>query len=103
MNADYELIKNIERSISSFDTYITDEDCEGIEYPLDNEVRSILFEQIASNEDADNFEIYKRIEVVKDLWAILIRKSIITLRYFDKREPFYGNQEKYPIAYGVDE
>lgn len=103
MNADYELIKNIERSIRCFDDYIAGERCEGIEYPLDNEVRSILFEQIASSEDADNFEIYKRIEEVKGLWATLIKKSIITLRYFDKREPFYGNKEKYPIAYGVEE
>lgn len=103
MNADYELIKNIERSIRCFDDYIAGERCEGIEYPLDNEVRSILFEQIASSEDTDNFEIYKRIEEVKGLWATLIKKSIITLRYFDKREPFYGNKEKYPIAYGVEE
>lgn len=42
MNADYELIKNIERSIPCFDDYIAGEGCEGIEYPLDNEVRSIL-------------------------------------------------------------
>ena len=74
MNADYELIKNIERSIPCFDDYIAGEGCEGIEYPLDNEVRRILFEQIASSEDADNFEIYKRIEEVKGLWATLIKK-----------------------------
>lgn len=101
MNADYELIKNIEKSIPSFDTYIEGVWVDGIEYPLDEEIRSILFNQIASDKDADNFEIYKRIEVVKKLWATLIKKSIITLRYFDKREPFFENQEKYPIAYGV--
>lgn len=33
MNADYELIKNIERSIRCFDDYIAGERCEGIEYP----------------------------------------------------------------------
>lgn len=76
MNADYELIKNIEKSIPCFDANIAGEGvC--IEYPLDNEVRSILFEKIASSEDADNFEIYKRIEEVKGLWATLIKKSII--------------------------
>ena len=42
MNADYELIKNIERSSLCFDDYIASEGCEGIEYPLDNEVRNIL-------------------------------------------------------------
>lgn len=103
MNADYELIKNIEKSISSFDTYIKNVWVDGIEYPLDGEIRSILFNQIASDKDADNFEIYKRIEVVKKLWATLIKKSIITLRYFDKREPFFENKEKYPIAYGVED
>ena len=44
MNADYELIKNIEKSIPSFDTYIEDVWVDGIEYPLDQEVRNILFD-----------------------------------------------------------
>lgn len=103
MNADYELIKNIEKSIPSFDTYIEDVWVDGIEYPLDQEVRNILFDKIDLNKDADNFEIYKRIDIVKELWVSLIKKSIITLRYFDKREPFFNNREKYPIAYGVDD
>ena len=59
MNADYELIKNIEKSIPSFDTYIEDVWVDGIEYPLDQEVRNILFDKIDLNKDADNFEIYK--------------------------------------------
>ena len=103
MNADYELINNIKKSIPSFDTYIEDVWVDGIEYPLDQEVRNILFDKIDLNKDADNFEIYKRIDIVKELWVSLIKKSIITLRYFDKREPFFNNQEKYPIAYGVDD
>lgn len=103
MNADYELINNIKKSIPSFDTYIQNVWVDGIEYPLDQEVRNILFDKIDLNKDADNFEIYKRIDIVKELWVSLIKKSIITLRYFDKREPFFNNQEKYPIAYGVDD
>lgn len=88
MNADYELINNIRKSIPSFDTYIQNVWVDGIEYPLDQEVRNILFDKIDLNKDADNFEIYKRIDIVKELWVSLIKKSIITLRYFDKREPF---------------
>lgn len=94
MNADYELINNIKKSIPSFDTYIQNVWVDGIEYPLDQEVRKILFDKIDLNKDADNFEIYKRIDIVKELWVSLIKKSIITLRYFDKREPFFNNQEK---------
>lgn len=103
MNADYELIKNIEKAMPNFDAYINEIYVEGVEYPLDKDVRQVLFEQITSDEQADDFEIYKRIEEIKKLWAILIEKSIITLRYFDSREPFINNQEKYPIAYGVNE
>lgn len=33
MNADYELINNIKKSIPSFDTYIEDVWADGIEYP----------------------------------------------------------------------
>lgn len=82
MNADYELINNIKKSIPSFDTYIQNVWVDGIEYPLDQGVRNILFDKIDLNKDADNFEIYKRIDIVKELWVSLIKKSIITLRYF---------------------
>ena len=103
MNTDFELINNIKASISEFDTYVHDILVDGLEYPLDNEVRHVLFEQITSDGQADEFEIYKRIDVVKHLWAVLIKKAIITLRYFDSREPFLKNHNKYPIAYGVDD
>lgn len=72
MNTDFELINNIKASISEFDTYVHDILVDGLEYPLDNEVRHVLFEQITSDGQADEFEIYKRIDVVKHLWAVLI-------------------------------
>ena len=51
MNADYELINNIKKSIPSFDTYIEDVWADGIEYPLDQEVRNILFDKIDLNKE----------------------------------------------------
>lgn len=103
MNTDFELINNIKASMPDFDAYVNGILVEGLEYPLDNEVRQVLFEQITADRQADEFEIYKRIDDVKQLWAVLIKKSIITLRYFDSREPFLQNHKKYPIAYGVDD
>ena len=41
--------------------------------------------------------------MIKTIWSTLIKKAIICLRYFDKREPFMNQFNKKPLAYGVDE
>lgn len=74
------------------------------EHPLDSEIISKiagLRDKIQA--DDDDFEIFKyRTEIIDKLWSLLIKKSIKCLRYFDEREPFSTNQDKIPMAYGVD-
>ncbi|MCL1798183.1 MAG: hypothetical protein FWG23_00345 [Eggerthellaceae bacterium] len=75
-----------------------------IHHPLDTQIISeltTLYNQIGS--EADDFEIFKyREDSIDSLWRLLIEKSIKCLRFFDSREPFSGNAEKAPMAYGVD-
>lgn len=70
------------------------------DYPLDNEVRQRIAEIVLNDQDND-FKIFNYLELVKELWPLLIRKSILCLRYFDSREPFMEKGEKFPHAYGV--
>ena len=72
------------------------------EYPLDNEVRGKIAEIVLNDQDND-FKIFNYLDKVKQLWPLLIRKSILCLRYFDGREPFMEKGEKSPHAYGVRE
>ena len=72
-----------------------------VQYPIDGEIMSMLH-NIRLNDEED-FEIFRYIDCIMDLWKTLIKKSIICLRYFDKREPFKDVENKKPIAYGVDE
>ena len=103
MNTDFELINNIKQCIPAFENYIANDKIENIEYPLDQEVLDIIFNKIISDKNADEFEMFRHIDEIKLLWAKLIKKSIITLRFYDKREPFIKNHDKYPIAYGIEE
>ena len=43
------------------------------------------------------------VDQIKELWKIVIGKSIKCLRFFDKREPFIENASKHPVAYGINE
>lgn len=72
-----------------------------VQHPIDDEIMSILH-SINLNDEED-FEIFRYIDCVMNLWKTLIKKSIICLRYFDNREPFKDVENKKPIAYGVDE
>lgn len=36
------------------------------------------------------------------LWSELLQKSILCLRYFDRREPFLNNSQKTIVAYGLE-
>ena len=74
-------------------------------HPFDNEVRNKL-DEIHLSSDSE-FEIFQYLTVIKDLWTILIEKSIICLRYYDDREPFMPKggvvTNKEPYAYGVSD
>lgn len=72
-----------------------------VQNPIDDEIMSILY-SINLN-DEEEFGIFRHIDCIMNLWKTLIKKSIICLRYFDKREPFKDVENKKPIAYGVDE
>lgn len=71
-------------------------------YPLDDEIRQKIAEIVLTDQDND-FKIFNYLDKVKELWPLLIRKSILCLRYFDGREPFMEKGEKSPHAYGVKE
>ena len=73
-----------------------------IEYPLDDEIRNILRE-INIVENDDEYKIFEYSEKIKDLWGVLIKKSLNCLRFFDAREPFQKATDKRPHACGVSE
>lgn len=75
-------------------------------HPFDKGVRKEL-DKIQLKKD-NEFEIFEYLEVLKNLWSLLIEKSIICLRYYDTREPFINPKDgkstnKEPYAYGVTE
>lgn len=72
-------------------------------HPLDQEVvgRLSSLQQAIRNGD-DDYEIFRHRADIDILWKILLEKAIICLRYYDKREPFLGNPDKTPRAYGID-
>lgn len=92
---------------------IFDEKCEaslGKDYskrihPLDKKVRERL-DKIQLRSDGE-FELFQYLAEIKELWTLLIEKSIICLRYYDDREPFKPKEghktNKEPYAYGVTE
>ena len=75
-----------------------------LEHPLDNDVIALLkkLKNTFRNSD-DDYHIFNSIESIKDMWKLIISKSIKCLRFFDKREPFLALPNKRPVAYGVNE
>ena len=45
---------------------------------------------------------YSQVGQLDKLWIMLINKAIKCLRFFDEREPFLSNNNKAPVAYGID-
>lgn len=68
-------------------------------HPLDDDVRNLLTTLIVDKNDTIE---YSQVKQVDQLWIMLINKAITCLRFFDKREPFLNNQDKRPVAYGID-
>lgn len=77
------------------------EDKRLIEFPLDESVMQKL--DTIAIESPDEYYLFNHLDTIKELWKILIEKSIKCLRYFDTREPFMENSQKHPKAYGVNE
>ena len=75
-----------------------------IEHPLDQDVINNLKNIEGSLRDSDDdYQIFMFVDQIKELWKIVIGKSIKCLRFFDKREPFIENASKHPVAYGINE
>lgn len=81
--------------------YVETNKLENIQHPIDKDVITEL-NKINLSKD-EEYEIYQHIDLIKTIWSTLIKKAIICLRYFDKREPFMNQLNKKPLAYGVDE
>lgn len=85
-----------------FGTDVTNELCK--DHPLDEDIRKKL-EQL--KKQLVNEEIpYESNEDINNIWISLIKKAIMCLRFFDKREPFQnqkGTSSKAPEVYGMDD
>lgn len=73
-----------------------------VEYPLDQEVRQRL-QEINIAQGDDEYKIFEYSDKIKELWGILIKKSLNCLRFFDTREPFQEFPDKRPHACGVSD
>lgn len=74
---------------------------EKLEYPLDIQMIKKM-QEIALRDDDDDYEMFRYLDKISEIWSMLISKAIKCLRYFDKREPFLKNEKKSPNAYGID-
>lgn len=107
-STDKNYLKEIKSYYESFDkkceTEIGKDYSERI-HPFDKKVREEL-DKIKLSSD-NEFELFHYMKEIKELWSILIEKSIICLRYYDDREPFMPKEghstNKEPYAYGVTE
>lgn len=103
-NTDLIILNSVIDNINNLNAVLTEEHLEDIfeKHPLDEEVVSYLkdFKNIDENSE---FAIFKKVKEIKELWKILIEKSINCLRFYDTREPFHETRAKKPHAYGVDD
>ena len=108
-NRDLQLLREIVENYipNRVPTYLTEvfgEEKRKIEHPLDEEVKEKLSAiKTAMRDEADDYRIFYFADEIKDIWKLIIQKSIKCLRYFDTREPYLENSSKHPVAYGVDE
>lgn len=108
-NRDLQLLKEIvdtfiPRCVPEYVIEAFGETTREIEHPLDDEVKGKLDSiKNAMRDEDDDYRIFYFADEIKDIWKLIIQKSIKCLRYFDSREPYLENQSKHPVAYGVDE
>lgn len=69
-----------------------------IEYPLDKDIREFL-EKIHIAETDEEYKIFEYSKEIKELWGILIKKSLKCLRYFDSREPLGKGKQASPCMW----
>ena len=71
-------------------------------HPLDDDIVEKL-KTFEIREEDDDYRIFYYVKDIKEIWKLIIEKSIKCLRFFDGREPFMENPSKRPVAYGVNE
>ncbi len=73
-----------------------------VQHPLDNKIKGklerIFDEGLDKNTEELSYEVNDQID---ELWNLLIEKSIMCLRFFDKREPFMENG-RHQYVYGME-
>jgi len=100
-NKDYNMMSNCTSKdvVKMFEAF-------SCEHPLDSGVQSELNSLMNKIENrSDDYEIFHHREITDKLWGMLIEKAIKCLRFYDKREPFFNQEDtsnKNPKAYGVD-
>lgn len=72
-----------------------------LKHPLDRQIKKQL-SALKTKLNKDSELPYETCKDVDLLWNCLIEKSIMCLRYFDKREPFADNGKE-PFVYGLED
>ena len=104
-NTDRKLINSVKSNIATLlPKYIDEAGLQGrnIEHPLDIMVMHKL-DAFEIRDADDDYRIFNYVAEIKEVWELIIEKSVKCLRYFDKREPYFENTTKRPVAYGVKE
>lgn len=68
-------------------------------FPFDEDIQQKLNELLPLD---SNDAFYRKINDLKNLWEMLLDKSIKCLRFFDEREPYLTVRGKVPQSYGLD-
>lgn len=96
------VIENIEEMVPKFLAGANVESGRNIAHPVDDIIVNKL-KQFQFREEDDDYRIFVYVNEIKEIWKLIIEKSIKCLRFFDKREPYLENKSKSPVAYGVNE
>lgn len=105
-NRDLQLIESVKEYIKEMVPQFLEEvnipQDRKLQHPLDDDIVKKL-KVFEIREEDDDYRIFYYVKDIKEIWKLIIEKSIKCLRFFDGREPFMENTSKNPIAYGVNE
>lgn len=91
----------LKQVLDKVDEYKRSHSCASKNNPIDDEVITQL-QTILGKISDDAFDIFRFKKNLMKLWKEMLEKSVICLRFFDKREPFQQHADKVPYAYGVE-
>lgn len=96
------VIENIEARVPEFLAEANIPPERKIAHPLDKGIVDRL-KKFEFREEDDDYRIFVYVNEIKEIWKLVIEKSIKCLRFFDTREPYLENKSKNPKANGVNE